>query len=34
MKVQYKALSLSNLISITQIVKKDDWLLSAISLRN
>ncbi|AAT59706.1 MULTISPECIES: DUF5085 family protein [Bacillus] len=34
MKVQYKALSLLNLISITQIVKKDDWLLPAIALRN
>ncbi|OHX32097.1 hypothetical protein BWGOE5_21120 [Bacillus mycoides] len=34
MKVHYKALSLLNLISITQIVKKDDWLLPAIALRN
>ncbi len=34
MKVQHKALSLLNLISITQIVKKEDWLLPAIALRN
>lgn len=34
MKIQYKALSLLNLISITQIVKKEDWLLPAIALRN
>ncbi|KAB2440112.1 DUF5085 family protein [Bacillus luti] len=34
MKVQYKALSLLNLISITQVVKKEDWLLPAIALRS
>ncbi|SFK07527.1 hypothetical protein SAMN04488574_15111 [Bacillus sp. 71mf] len=34
MKVHYKALSMLNLISITQIVKKDDWLLPAMALRN
>ena len=32
MKIQYKSLSLLNLISITQIVKKEDWLLPAIAL--
>ena len=33
MKVQYKALSLLNLISITSNCK-DNWLLPAIALRN
>ncbi|WP_062239456.1 DUF5085 family protein [Fictibacillus sp. FJAT-27399] len=34
MKVQYKALSLLNLISITQTVKKEEWLLPAFALRS
>lgn len=34
MKVQHKALSLLNLISIKQVVKKEDWLLPAVALRN
>lgn len=34
MKIQHKALSLLNLVSIKQVVKKEDWLLPAIALRN
>ena len=33
-KVQHKAWSLLNVISITQIVKKGDWLLPSIALKN
>ncbi|MDN4525897.1 DUF5085 family protein [Fictibacillus fluitans] len=34
MKVQYKSLSMLNLVSITQVVKREDWLLPATSLRS
>ncbi len=34
LKVQYKSLSLLNLISITQVVEKEEWLLPAIALRS